>query len=84
MNVKYVESALLNQAACQFTKKIHAAEKPYECKECGRGFKREGTLTVHKRTHTGEKPYECKECGKCFAYLGNFTTHKKLVHQETC
>ena len=42
-------------------------EKPFECKECGKCFRKKGPLQQHKRTHTGEKPFECKVCGKCFS-----------------
>ena len=59
-------------------KRMLNRKKPFECKECGKCFRREGTLQKHKRTHTGVKPVECKVCGKCFKRKGHLSQHKRI------
>ena len=54
---------------------IHTGVKSYECKQCGKWFKRAEHLKNHLRVHTGEKPYECKQCGKCFSQAVNLKNH---------
>ena len=58
-------------------KRMLNRKKPFECKECGKCFRRKGTLQKHKRTHTGVKPVECKVCGKCFKQKGHLSQHKR-------
>ncbi|XP_021102050.1 histone-lysine N-methyltransferase PRDM9 isoform X2 [Heterocephalus glaber] len=53
-----------------------AGEKPYVCRECGRGFSRKSSLTQHQRTHTGEKPYVCRECGRGFSRKSCLIRHQ--------
>lgn len=55
----------------------HIGEKPHECSQCGKAFKRTHQLTVHKRVHTGEKPYKCQRCGKAFAQQGHLDGHMR-------
>ncbi|ELW61807.1 Histone-lysine N-methyltransferase PRDM9 [Tupaia chinensis] len=53
-------------------------EKPYVCRECGRGFSQQSHLIIHQRTHTGEKPYVCRECGRGFSQQSHL-----IIHQRT-
>ncbi|XP_023603454.1 zinc finger protein OZF-like [Myotis lucifugus] len=59
-------------------RRVHTAEKPYECTDCGKFFRKSTTLIEHRRVHTGEKPYECTDCGKFFRQCSNLTQHKRV------
>ncbi|KAG6921680.1 zinc finger protein 398, partial [Chelydra serpentina] len=54
-----------------------AAERPYLCPECGKGFTQQSNLTNHYRTHTGERAHVCPECGKGFIHQSTLTTHRR-------
>ncbi|XP_006903401.1 PREDICTED: zinc finger protein 540-like [Elephantulus edwardii] len=53
-------------------------ERPYECKECGKAFRKSGDLSSHLRVHTREKPYMCQECGKSFWRSNHLTAHNSV------
>ncbi|CAI7934992.1 finger with KRAB and SCAN domains 1-like, partial [Podarcis lilfordi] len=56
---------------------LRTNEKRYKCSECGKGFYRIASLSLHKTFHV---PYKCNECGKCFHHKSNLGLHEK-VHQ---
>ncbi|XP_063152304.1 zinc finger protein 397-like [Candoia aspera] len=62
--------------------RVHAAESPHQCPDCGKHFTQRSSLTIHRRIHTGEKPYPCPECGKCFRQSSNLLKHQRIHSGE--
>ncbi|XP_073829988.1 zinc finger and BTB domain-containing protein 8A.1-B-like [Musca autumnalis] len=58
----------------------HSTEKPYTCKECGKGFVRSLQLENHMKTHT--KPYRCTICQSEFLAYYELRDHVKNVHPQ--
>ncbi|KAM4031043.1 uncharacterized protein ACNLHF_018612 isoform 1-T1 [Anomaloglossus baeobatrachus] len=52
--------------------------KLFPCTECGKYYRHNTALVIHRRTHTGEKPYCCSECGRCFNARSSLVTHGKI------
>lgn len=51
-------------------------EKPYKCKECGKGSFRLSGLLIHLWHHSGERPYKCDNVARCFPRMLNLLTFK--------
>ncbi|XP_069478118.1 zinc finger and SCAN domain-containing protein 30-like isoform X1 [Ambystoma mexicanum] len=50
----------------------------YICSECGKNFKSNAYLNIHKRIHTGAKPHKCTECGKTFNQKTELVLHQRM------
>ncbi|XP_063632153.1 zinc finger protein OZF-like [Cydia splendana] len=50
---------------------------PYKCDTCGRQFRREVGLNIHKKTHTRED-FICEICNKQFKIKSRLELHKKF------
>lgn len=52
-------------------------ERPFVCKDCGRGFKQKGHLTDHEKIHLGVRPFMCESCGIAFVRMKDLRMHKR-------
>ncbi|XP_047445346.1 zinc finger protein 239-like [Mugil cephalus] len=53
-------------------------KKSVTCDICGKTFKTNFKMRVHRRFHTGERPYCCETCGKSFRRSDNLSAHKRI------
>ncbi|XP_043541892.1 E3 ubiquitin-protein ligase ZFP91-like, partial [Chiloscyllium plagiosum] len=59
-----------------------ADQRNYICEFCGRAFKTDKNLVVHRRIHTGEKPLQCEICGFTCRQKASLNWHMKKHDAE--
>lgn len=59
-----------------------ASPKLKSCEYCGKSFRFQSNLIVHRRSHTGEKPYRCHICQHACSQASKLKRHMK-THRKS-
>ncbi len=59
-------------------KQIQGSDAIYSCEYCGKKFRFQSNLIVHKRTHTGEEEFKCTSCDFACVEASKLRRHMRL------
>ncbi|XP_067636630.1 zinc finger protein 431-like isoform X2 [Eurosta solidaginis] len=73
------EEAKLKQKLLEIRyKNIRKKNQQYPCDICGKHFKTNWVLKIHKRNHSGEKPHKCDFCEMRFSRVTYLRQHMRI------
>ncbi|XP_030759019.1 B-cell lymphoma/leukemia 11B isoform X3 [Sitophilus oryzae] len=55
-----------------------SSDAVHACDYCGKKFRFQNNLEVHRRSHTGEMPYKCTVCDQAYAGSSKLKRHMKI------
>ncbi|XP_034037158.1 zinc finger protein 39-like [Thalassophryne amazonica] len=58
-----------------YDKKNNPGKKIHKCSKCGKTFRHENALNVHKKIHNVQKSFNCSACDKTFKYSVSLRRH---------